>query len=203
MWQSPAAIAVTPLVRPVTSTGVLLSVVEPFPSWPMCVVAPALDAPGAWSGRRCGRPPAAIAVTPLARPVTSTGVLAIVRRPVPELAVVVEAPALDAAAAGQRRSVQPLPAAIAVTPLVRPVTSTGTLLSVVVPFPSWPPAFQPQHRTPPASRQRAGVIATRGDGGHSAGQTRDVDRGPAVDRRAVPQVADIRCSPSTSPRRWW
>src|SRR5687768_3239872 len=43
------------------------------------------------------------------------------------------------------------PAAMAVTPLPRPITSTGVLLSVVVPLPSWPLLFNPQHfTTPPA-----------------------------------------------------
>jgi hypothetical protein len=45
--------------------------------------------------------------------------------------------------------VWPPPAVIAVTPLARPVTSTGVLLSVVVPLPSWPAPLAPQHLTPP------------------------------------------------------
>src|SRR5271154_686744 len=31
-----------------------------------------------------------------------------------------------------------------------PTTATGTTLSVIVPFPSWPNWLPPQHRTPPA-----------------------------------------------------
>ena len=42
------------------------------------------------------------------------------------------------------------PAAIASTPLEAPVTATGTLLSVVVPSPSWPYSLKPQHWTPPS-----------------------------------------------------
>ena len=38
---------------------------------------------------------------------------------------------------------------IALTPLVRPETSTGLVLSVVEPFPSWPYWLEPQHLTPP------------------------------------------------------
>src|SRR4051812_7566121 len=34
-------------------------------------------------------------------------------------------------------------------PLARPVTATGTRLRVVVPLPSCPSLFFPQHRTPP------------------------------------------------------
>ena len=37
----------------------------------------------------------------------------------------------------------------ATTPLVRPETSTGTLLSSVAPLPSWPELLSPQHLTPP------------------------------------------------------
>ncbi len=42
-----------------------------------------------------------------------------------------------------------VPAAIAITPLVSPMTSVGTDLSVVVPSPSMPPLLSPQHLTPP------------------------------------------------------
>ncbi len=46
------------------------------------------------------------------------------------------------------------PAEIAATPLVNPITSTGTQLVVEVPLPSWPSpswpsAFSPQHFAPP------------------------------------------------------
>ena len=41
-------------------------------------------------------------------------------------------------------------AEMAATPLVSPETSTGTSDSVVVPLPSWPTSFRPQHFTPPA-----------------------------------------------------
>src|SRR5439155_9941770 len=42
------------------------------------------------------------------------------------------------------------PAEIAATPDVRPLTSTGSARAVVVPSPSWPKSFAPQHFTPPA-----------------------------------------------------
>jgi hypothetical protein len=42
-----------------------------------------------------------------------------------------------------------LPVAIAATSFVRPATSTGTLLLVVVPSPSCPKSLGPQHLTPP------------------------------------------------------
>src|SRR5262249_25089855 len=41
------------------------------------------------------------------------------------------------------------PATIAATPLVRPVTSVGTLRSTVEPSPTWPLELPPQHFTPP------------------------------------------------------
>jgi hypothetical protein len=45
--------------------------------------------------------------------------------------------------------VWPPPAAIALTPLARPTTSTGMRLFALEPFPSWPNLFEPQHFTPP------------------------------------------------------
>jgi hypothetical protein len=41
------------------------------------------------------------------------------------------------------------PAAIAATPLSSPLTATGVNRLVVVPSPSWPEEFEPQHFTPP------------------------------------------------------
>src|ERR1700733_14028675 len=45
---------------------------------------------------------------------------------------------------------EPHPTEMAVTPLVRPVTCTGTELFVVESFPSKPASLSPQHSTPPA-----------------------------------------------------
>ncbi len=42
------------------------------------------------------------------------------------------------------------PAAIALTTLFSPVTSTGKVMSMAVPSPSWPSWFSPQHLTSPA-----------------------------------------------------
>ena len=42
-----------------------------------------------------------------------------------------------------------LPAAMATIPLEDPDTPKGTRLRVVVPLPSWPEAFDPQHIRPP------------------------------------------------------
>lgn len=47
------------------------------------------------------------------------------------------------------------PALIAVTPEDSPTTSTGTALSIVELFPSWPVQFSPQQRTPPFTKAHA------------------------------------------------
>ena len=90
-----------------------------------------------------------------------------------------------------------LPAAIALTPLCSPETSTGVELSVVVPSPSCPAALSPQHLTAPAARQRAAVDAAGGDRGHAALQPGDVDRGRAVSWSCRSRAARTRCRPST------
>ena len=46
--------------------------------------------------------------------------------------------------------VKSCPAVIPTTPLESPLTGTGVSDFVVVPLPSWPFAFEPQHKTPPA-----------------------------------------------------
>ena len=93
-----------PAGEPLTSTGV--SAIRCACRRPAgrIVVTPALDPAAA--GQRAGVViPAAIAVTPLSSPLTSTGVSAVRRRAVAELAVTVTAPALDRAAAGQSAGV--------------------------------------------------------------------------------------------------
>jgi hypothetical protein len=77
--------ALTPLLSPLTFTGILLSVYVPFPSWPSLFIPQHLTAP----------------------PLVTAQVWA-------------------------------YPAAMALTPLLNPLTFTGVLLSVFVPFPSWP-----------------------------------------------------------------
>src|SRR3989337_2110359 len=96
------------------------------------------------------RVPADIALTPLARPKTSTGTLRslVVPSPSPPKGLSPQhltPPALVSA------QVELQPTAIAVTPLVRPTTSTGRLLSAFEPSPSWPSRLSPQHLTPPRS----------------------------------------------------
>ena len=74
VWRPPAEIALTPLARPETSTGTLLSVFVPLPSWPYVPLPQHLTPPPLVSAQ-VWISPAAIAVTPLARPETSTGTL--------------------------------------------------------------------------------------------------------------------------------
>src|SRR3990172_4443044 len=94
------------------------------------------------------RVPADIALTPLARPETSTGTLRSVVVPSPShpymlLPQHLTPPALVSA------QVELQPTVIAVTPLVGPTTSTGRLLSAFEPSPSLPYRLSPQHLTPP------------------------------------------------------
>src|SRR3990172_3470613 len=106
-------------------------------------------------------PPVAIALIPLARPETSTGTPVQVVVPFPSSRPALQPQHLTPPPLVSAQVCQP-PAAIARTPLARPGTSTGVLLSVVVPFPmsslNWggmkssfsrPTEFQPQHLTPP------------------------------------------------------
>ena len=58
-------------------------------------------------------------------------------------------PSTDASARRQRASMVLAPAAIAATPLARPLTAVGSVRLLVVPSPSWPMELSPQHRTPP------------------------------------------------------
>src|SRR2546426_3901204 len=106
--------AVTPLVRPETSTGVPLPKLQHL-------TPPALVITQRW------KPPTAIAVTPPWRAETSIGVETI--RPLTAVGQHLTAPLLVSAQV-------PEPRAIAVTPLARPETSTGMRLLFVVPFPS-------------------------------------------------------------------
>src|SRR3972149_744339 len=143
----PAAIAATPLARPATPTGTLLAVVAPLPSrpeplWPQHFTPPPPVSAQVW------KLPAAIALIPLARPETSTGTPVLVVVPFPSSPSEFQPQHLTPPPIVSAHVCQ-LPAVIALTPLARPETSTGTLLSVVVPLPSWPKPLKPQHLTPP------------------------------------------------------
>src|SRR5205823_610845 len=98
VWRSPVLIALTPLLKPLTSTGTLLSTVLLLPSCP------------AWLLPQHLTPPAVV-----------------------------------------RAHVWLPPALMALMPLLKPLTSTGTLLPTVLPLPSWPEGLYPQHLTPPAA----------------------------------------------------
>src|SRR3954469_7136252 len=73
VWYWPALRAVTPLVMPLTSTGVMRLFVVPSPSsattlLPQHLTPPLVVSAHVWS------PPALTAATPLVMPLTSTGV---------------------------------------------------------------------------------------------------------------------------------
>ncbi len=110
----------TPLVSPVTGTGIKLSVVVPFPSSPWELLpqqtAPPLDTAQ-------GEPsPTETEVTPLASPVTCTGVELFVVAPFPSA---VEYPQHRTPPLDVNAHAEPPPTETAVTPLVSPVTCTG------------------------------------------------------------------------------
>ncbi|KRC30598.1 hypothetical protein ASE28_14285 [Acidovorax sp. Root219] len=140
--------AATPLARPVTGWGVLLSVVLPSPSWPYALrpqhcTAPAVVSAQVWL------PSAAMAATPPAKPVTVWGVVLSVVLPSPSWPKLLS-PQHCTAPAVVSAQLWFSPAAMAATPLARPVTGWGVLLSVVLPSPSWPSLLRPQHCTAPA-----------------------------------------------------
>src|SRR4051812_17517062 len=72
VWSKPAETALTPLVRPITSTGVDLLLKDPSPSWPLRLspqhlIPPAVVSAQAWYA------PVEMDETSLVRPITSTG----------------------------------------------------------------------------------------------------------------------------------
>ena len=69
----PAVRALTPLLRLLTSTGVHLSVIELSPSWPYILHPQHLSPPVLVTAQVC-LIPAAMVLSPLLRPLTSTGV---------------------------------------------------------------------------------------------------------------------------------
>ena len=171
MSLTPAEIAVTPLARPATSTGVPLSIVEPFPSWPpplnpQHLTPPALVRAQVWVL------PAAIAVTPMARPARSTGVALPIVEPFPSCPLTFQPQHLTAPAF-MSAHVWAKPAAIALTLLGRPETSTGVEVVFDEPLPSWPSPFQPQHLTArPVKAHRRGTRQPRSRSHHWRGQRR-------------------------------
>jgi hypothetical protein len=128
----PTETEVTPLVRPVTCTGVaeLVVVMDPFPSSPMLLSPQHMTAPLAVSAH-AELLPTETEVMPLVRPVTGTGTKLLVVPPKRRPQHMTAPPAVTAQAVEVVTDTD-------VTPLVRPVTCTGTELFVVEPFPSKP-----------------------------------------------------------------
>src|SRR3989304_437900 len=135
----PVVLAPPLLGSPEPSTGALLSVCVPLPSWPSALEPQHLTPPAVVSAQ-VWPPPAEIALTPLSSPRTSTGA---------RLPVVVPLPSCPKSFLPQHLTppsvvsaqVWGLPTSTAATPLARPETSTGTLLSSSVPLPSLPSAL--------------------------------------------------------------
>src|SRR5512143_3498147 len=118
---------------------------ELSPSWPALFLPQHFTAPAVVSAQ-VWPAPATIAITPLAKPLTETGVRRLVCVPSPSCPLVfvpqhLTAPPLVSA------QLWTLPTATEVTPLVRPLTCVGVRAGFVEPSPIWPPLLSPQHLT--------------------------------------------------------
>src|SRR5690242_4959422 len=89
-----------------------------------------------------------MALTPLASPLTATGVGRLSVVPSPDWPCWL-APQHLTSPPAPTAQVWASPAVIAVTPLDSPLTATDVRRSVLVPSPSWPALFAPQHLTSP------------------------------------------------------
>src|SRR5665213_449938 len=136
------------LESPFTLTGTCRSSVVPSPSWPTSF-APQHFTPPAFVNAHVLLEPGEIAATPVCRPLTSTGVRRIIVVPSPSSPQAFE-PQHFTPPDWVTAQLCAGPAAIATTPLVKPVTSAGVLRSILVPSPNWPAKLKPQHLTPPA-----------------------------------------------------
>src|SRR5205823_1314653 len=117
------------------------------------------------------------------------------RRPVPELAVAVEAPALDPARARERATVITVGGDRAhaarkagdgdrgVAAGCRPVPELAARVTT--------PALDPAR-----ARERATLSAGGGDRDHAAGKAGDGDRGQPVGRRSIPELAVLVPAPA-------
>ena len=154
VWRPPTAMAATPLVSPVTSTGLLRCVVVPSPTSPV-LFQPQHLAPPVVVRAQVWWPPETTAATPPVSPATSVGV---VQTTLPQLCPSpnwpfsffpqhVTAPNMV------RAQVWYCPAERATTSLPSPTTAAGMARNASwvppVPSPSWPHWFRPQHWTPP------------------------------------------------------
>src|SRR6266700_2553101 len=112
--------------RPLTSTGVLLSVFVPLPSWPRTLY-PQHFAPPVEVMAQDSTPPAATPATPLERPLTSTGTELVVFVPFPSSPTRLFPQHFTPPSAAMAQAWDN-PTATAVAPPERPITSTGVEL---------------------------------------------------------------------------
>jgi hypothetical protein len=147
VWFSPALNA-TAVLRPLTTTGVDVLVVVPFPSWPKAFAPQHLAVPFPNNAHEW-LPPAltATALVPALRPLTSTGVDAFVVVLLPNWPEPLSPQHLAVPSANNAH--EWLPPALTAVAVERPVTTTGVDAFVVVLLPSWPEAFRPQHLAVP------------------------------------------------------
>src|SRR4030095_4671626 len=129
------AMVLTPLVRPLTSTGASRCVFELSPIWPNPFQPQHLAPPPVVTAHVCDAP-ASIVPTPLVNPATSTGVRRwLLEVPSPTWPVLF-CPQHFTPPAFVRAHVCVSPAAMAFTPLVNPETLTGVSRCVCVLSPS-------------------------------------------------------------------
>ena len=129
-------VAPTPLVSPLTCTGVLLSVRAALPSCPSLLNPQHLAAPVTRRAQACEPLPVLMATTPLVSPLTCVGVDFPTMVPSPTCPLSLK-PQQFAAPVLRTAHVKSPPDEIAVTPPVSPVTCVGVQRSVtVVPSPS-------------------------------------------------------------------
>ena len=131
----------TPELKPETSTGVLLcvAVLSPvLPPAPQHLTPPVLNSAQVWPS------PAEIAMTPELKPETFVGELLFTNVPSPSW-LELFSPQHCTAPVSKSAQVWFARIEIALTAERKPETPTGVSLCVVVPSPSWPFPFSPQH----------------------------------------------------------
>ena len=147
------SVYIAALIKPLTKAGVELLAVVPFPNSPESLAPQHLTPSAVVSAQvwdPSNPPPAVIALTPLVKPLTSTGVERLRVGPFPPDCPEELFPQHFTPPTVVRAQLWFPPAVIALTPLVKPVTSTGVELFKNVPFPNCPEVLYPQHWTPPA-----------------------------------------------------
>lgn len=207
-----------PPARPMTFTALTRVSTVPSPSWPESLApqhftAPAVVVAQVW------RNPAARSTS--LSPSTATSLSRVVVLPSPTCPDAFRPQQLTPPPLA-RAQVWAFPAAMALRPLPSRVTATGAVRNWVLPSPSCPEVFRPQHRPPPsavtaqvcslpadkaiiveaptfdpASRgQGAAVGEARGNHTHATAQTDHIDRSRSHGGRTVTKLAELVVAPA-------